>query len=245
MLFSGLFKRKGEKKAESIDTSKILIREYTIHDKHCLFKVLQRAKEEYFERVYKACFKSIFTYATIGLLMSLSLFVLQNSIATLILPPLILTLFLLYRINKYKSSLPNFNIFAIENLVLSSSTIQRRKNQGAYICFYEDKLIAYCVYMKQRDELETVNLREFFVVPEYRRMRAATYILEYLCKCVFLKHGYKRLIFQLSNFNHEARSYCDKNVDTATKLYSWSAFRFAPAIKDTRTLYSIDFNKIL
>jgi hypothetical protein len=76
-------------------------------------------------------------------------------------------------------------------------------------------------------------------------MRAATYVLEYLCKCVFLKYGYKRLIFQLSNFNHEALNYCDKNVDTATKLYSWSAFRFAPTIKDTRTLYSIDFNKIL
>jgi hypothetical protein len=244
MLFTN--RRLNKNLPEMINFNELQIRDYKINDKINLFRILNEYRREFYVNVYKLCFKSWFTYAFTCLLMAITYTMFNNSTATLFAPPLITTIYLLYKVNKYRNQYNRqFNIYDIENLTLGSSSVKRKQNQGVYVCLYKDEIIAYCIYMKQTDELETVCVKEICVMKEFRRRKIATYFLDYLCKNIFKPFLYRRVTFTVSDlFNNEANNCCAFKKDYIKKIYSWRLFFFVPGVSDMRTVYSIDFGDI-
>jgi ribosomal protein S18 acetylase RimI-like enzyme len=104
------------------------------------------------------------------------------------------------------------------------------------------ELIGYAVYMKQRDELETVGIKELCIKSDYRDRHVATNLLRYMCKNVFKSMRYTRVTFQVSNFHKTAIEICKKKCASGTlkSLYSWCAYSFVPSVYDERTVFSFD-----
>lgn len=229
-----------------INFNELAIREYKIDDKISLFRILNEYRREFYINVYKTCFKSWFTYAFTGLLMAIVYSTFNNSTLTLFAPPLIITVYLLYKVSQYRNGYNRqFSIYDIENLVLCSSTTKRKQNQGVYVCLYEDEIIGYCIYTRQSDELETVCVKEICVKKELRKRKVATYFLDYLCKNIFKPFSYRRVTFTVSDiFNNEANNCCVKKNEYIKKIYSWRLFDFVPGVIDTRSVYSISFDDI-
>lgn len=233
-------------KKPSIDISNLKIQEYSMYDKYKLQKLLNEYRREYLAYVYKTCFRSWFTYITIGVLMSVSLIFINHSAVAVFLPPLLVTCLLMYRVNKYKRLFRTFNIYDIENMCLESESSIRKKTKGVYLCYSEDEaLIGYCVYLKDTNNLETVTVKEFFIMKECRRQYVAKTFMENLCKKHFINFGYKKLNFILSSFHQNATEFCSKNVDLVKKQSSWIGFTFLPGVCDERVSYVLNFNRII
>jgi hypothetical protein len=231
---------------QMINFNEFIIREYKIDDKMSLFRILNEYRREFYVNVYKKCFKSYFTYGFTGLLMGIIYSIFNNSTLTLFLPPLIITVYLLYRVSQYRGGYNrHFNIHDIENLALCSSNIRRRQNQGVQVLEYQDEIIGYCIYMRQKDELETVCLKEICIKNEFRKRKIATYFVDYLCKNIFKNFAYKRVTFTVSDlFHYEANYVCNKKNEYIKKIYSWKLFLFVPGVVDIRSVYGINFNDI-
>ena len=232
--------------SEMINFNELQIREYRINDKINLFRILNEFRREFYVNVYKICFKSWFTYTFTGLLMAITYALFNNSAATIFSPPLIITVYLLYKINQYRTRYNRqLNIHDIENLTLCSSSVKRRHTQGVYVCLYKNDIIAYCVYMKQNDELETVCIKEICVKKEFRRRKIATYFIDYLCKNIFKPFLYRRVTFTVSDlFHNEVNNCCVKKCEYIKKLYSWRLFYFVPGVSDIRSVFAISFEDI-
>ena len=229
-----------------INFNEFVIREYKNDDKMSLFRILNEYRREFYVNVYKKCFKSYFTYAFTGLLMAIIYSIFSNSTLTIFLPPLIITVYLLYKVSRYRSGYNRqFNIYDIENLVLCSSNLKRRQNQGVFVLEFEEEIIGYCIYMRQKDELETVCLKEICIKKEFRKRKIATYFIDYLCKNIFKPYSYRRVTFTVSDLFHaEANSVCAKKNEYIKKIYSWRLFNFVPGVADIRSVYGISFDDI-
>lgn len=236
---------------EIINYSDLIIREYNNNiDKINLFSLLNDYRRDYYINVYKLCFKSWFTYVLTAIFMSIIYLLLNNSAFTLFIPPLIVTIYLLYKVNKYRCEYNRvYTIHDVENITLGSSStltgFKRKQTQGVYICLYKSTLVAYCIYKKQEDENQTVCIKEMCVRKEFRQRKIATYFMDYLCKNLFKSYSYKRLTFTISDLFHpEMNKCCIKKNDLILKVYSWFLYRFVPGISDIRTVYAIDFKDI-
>jgi hypothetical protein len=233
-------------KLPNVDVSNLKIQEYSMYDKYKLQKLLKEYRREYLVAVYKTCFRSWFTYITIGVLMSISLIFINHSAVAVFLPPLLVTCLLMYRVNKYKRIFRTFSIYDIENMCLATESSIRKKTKGVYLCFTEDDiLIGYCVYLKDTNHLETVTIKEMFILKEYRKQCVAKTFMESLCKKHFINFGYKNLNFILSCFHQNAMEFCSKNIDLVKKQSSWIGFAFLPGVCDERSSYMVNFNRII
>ncbi|CAF0767004.1 unnamed protein product [Brachionus calyciflorus] len=267
-----------------INESQLIIRDMKSDDKYDLIKIVSDFRREYYISVYRKVFRSWFTYAVTGLLLAISLSLVSSKMFGLCLPPLIVTVYLIWNVNRYKRANQNFNINEME-LLNQTETIyykfksleQRRINQGVLVAFLKEeksiddidlddidisdfntddsdieekladknkKLVAYLIYGKQKDELETVCIREICVQKDYRRRKIASLFVKKACLNLFKTYGYRRITFQVSNFNTEADKVCSKYMGLINKIYSWSAYTFVPGVCDERTIFAFSINDL-
>lgn len=108
----------------------------------------------------------------------------------------------------------------------------------------EQTLVAYMIYGKQKDEHETVAIRELCVHGDYRRRRVAKCFLKKASRLLRDLGGYRRFAFQASSFDTDLTRICEAKSSVITKIYTWVAYQFLPGVFDYRTVYSIDFNQL-
>ncbi len=208
-----------------IDDSKLSIREMKSTDKYELFKLVSDFHHSYYINVYRTVFRSWFTYGITVLFLGLSLTFINSKTSAFFLPPLIMTMFLLWKVTRYKKINRLLNVNEMEMLNQNESIYfkyknaeQRRTNQGVLLAFLKEdklpldfdnidldnlnesdlntdsddedleknkKLIGYLIYNKQKDELETVAIREICIHSDYRERRVATNLLRRICINVF------------------------------------------------------------
>ncbi len=139
-----LFEKKKKLITTPIDDSLLSIREMRGTDKFDVMTMLNQAKRDYYIGVYKIVFRSWFTYAIITTLLGLSLSTLQSSMPTICLPPFLVTIFLIWKVNRYKRINRTYSSVDLEMMNMNEqptfrykSSEQRRSNQGVYLIFYK------------------------------------------------------------------------------------------------------------
>ena len=304
-----LFGAKKAPKKPAIDSADLTIRELKHNDKYDMFHLVGDFRKAYYITIYKLVFRSWFTYVTSGILLGLSMSLMSSSLFSICLPPIIITLFLLWKVNRFKrmNYLPNVNDMEEINQVETSafkfkSNESRRINQGVLIVFAKDeskmvdndllldydedddeeaedeeaksgraakaarlrramnpnrklfepnernrKLVGYLVYAKQKDELETVCIKELCIHADYRQRKVATNFLRRACENIFQTYGYRRVTFQVSSFHRELKQICAKKEEESllNKIWSWTAYEFVPGVKDERVVYNFDIAKLV
>lgn len=128
-----------------IDDSKLSIRELKNNDKYDLFKIVGDFRRDYYINVYKQTFRSWFTYSVTAVLLATSLTFINSKMSGICLPPLIVTVFLLWKVNRYRKMNRNLNGNDLELLNQNESiyckfksTEARRKNQGVLLAFLKE-----------------------------------------------------------------------------------------------------------
>lgn len=106
------------------------------------------------------------------------------------------------------------------------------------------KLVGYLIYNKQKDEPETVCVKELCIDKDYRKRKIATHFLRRVCVNVFKSYGYKRVVFNVSSFHSDAMKICAKKSNLITKVYSWVACKLVPLVVDERSSFAIDLCKL-
>jgi hypothetical protein len=129
-----------------VDESCISIREMKLSDKYAVFKHVADFRRDYYINVYKQTFRSWFTYILTGALLAVSLTFIQSKVYAICLPPLVVSVYLLFRINNYKRLNRCFTINDMEMLNQQEtlyykfkSNELRRVNQGVLLAFYKPK----------------------------------------------------------------------------------------------------------
>jgi len=86
--------------AGPIDDAKLHMREMKRNngDKYALFRLIGEARRDYYINVYKSAFRSWFTYSITAALLALSVTFLSATAYGICLPPLVVTVFLLYQV---------------------------------------------------------------------------------------------------------------------------------------------------
>jgi hypothetical protein len=271
-----------------IDDLKLSIREMKHTDKYELFKIVSDFRHSYYINVYKTVFRSWFTYGITILFLGLSLTFINSKTSAFFLPPVIMSLLLLWKVTRYKKLNRSFNVNEMEALNQTESffhkyksTEQRRTNQGVLLIFIKEdklidcdfdldnlnesdlnttssedeggsldidkhkKLIGYLIYNKQKDELETVTIKEICIHIDYRERKVASNFLRRVCLNVFRPYGYRRVTFQVSNLDIDINDILERKKNLFNKIYSWVAYNFVPGVVDERTVYSFDISKII
>lgn len=131
----------GTKKNEAIDESKLSVREMrSPSDRQALNQIARDYHRDFYINIYKRAFRSWFTYSLTGLLLALSVYFLHSSLIGLCVPPVLMTLYLLWRVNKYKKSTWCLSAHEMElinqtesHLFKFKSTEARRRNQGVLV----------------------------------------------------------------------------------------------------------------
>lgn len=237
--------RKRKTNTTPIDDSSLSIREMKSADKPSLLNIINETKRDYYTYVYRSVFRSWFTYVSIACLLGLSLSYFQNSTISVCCPPFLITMLLLWKVNRYKRVNRTYNVYDLENINHNEtgafkykSTELRRANQGVYLVFYkkektlenleldsdlditssdsesenkktpknDDKnkiLVGYLVYQKQRDEFETVCIKEFCIHKDYRQRCIGKNFLRRMCLNVFRTFNYRRVTYTASSFHSD------------------------------------------
>lgn len=280
-----------------IDDSKLSIREYKPSDKYDVFPIMNTFRRDYYINVYKTCFRSWFAYGITGVFLAISLSLIQSSIYSVCLPPVIVTLYVMWKVRVYKSINRLFNINDVDMINQLESQLakyrtadSRRQNQGVYLAFLREKkslddldsleeilncdlddiesddldddkdgsklenkinvlkknkkLVGYLIYNKQKDELDTVCIKELCIDKDYRKRKIATNFVRRICQNVFKAYGYKRVCFNVSTFHTEALKIANKKTNLFTKMYTWIACKLIPLVEDERSFFTLDLSKI-
>jgi hypothetical protein len=104
-------------------------------------------------------------------------------------------------------------------------------------------LVGYIAYAKQRDELETVCIKEICIHKDYKRRNICKHFVRRMCLNVFRDFGYKRVTFTASSFNNELTKICKNKPALIKRISSWTAWTLIPGIKDERTIYAFEIEK--
>lgn len=142
---------------EPVDDSCISIREMISTDKYQVFKLVSDFRRDYYIGVYKQTFRSWFTYILTTLLLAVSLTFIQSKLYGICLPPLVMAVYLLFRINNYKRLNRTYTVADMELLnqvetmyYKFKSKESRRANQGVLLAFLKEK----------KPNLEDMNLSD-------------------------------------------------------------------------------------
>jgi hypothetical protein len=138
-------KRKGPIDRSPIDENKLTIRELRATDRQVVHKIASDYHRDFYISIYKRSFRSWFTYALTGLMLAMSVYFLNSTIYGLCLPPIVMTVFLLWRVGKYKRTNWCLNINEMEMLNQTESKLfkhksveARRRNQGVLVALLSE-----------------------------------------------------------------------------------------------------------
>ena len=139
-----LFEKKRRVITTPIDDLLLSIREMKGTDKYDVANIIHETKREYYIQVYKLVFRSWFTYGLIAALLAISLSMIKSSMPSICLPPFLMTIFLIWKVKRYKSANRTYSSVDLELLNMNEtpnfkyrSSEQRRANQGVYLIFYK------------------------------------------------------------------------------------------------------------
>lgn len=282
-----IFQKKKKICTTPIDDSLLSIREMKSSDRFNVLSMINESKRDYYINVYNCVFRSWFTYGIIACLLALSLSLIQSSLPSVCLPPFVITLILIWKVNRYKRVNRTYSIIDLESMNLNEtqtfkykSAEQRRANQGVYLVFYKkehsfedydlldsdfdlsssdsenenDKkskdndsekiLVGYMAYAKQRDELETVSIKEICIHKDYRQRKICSNFIRRMYNNVFRTYGYRRVTFIASNFHQELVKAINKKGSLIRNIQSWTAWTLVPGVIDERTVFAFNMFKL-
>lgn len=128
-----------------IDDAKLFVRELKHNDKYELFKIVSDFRHAHYINVYKTVFRSWFTYGVTVLFLSLSLAFLSSKTPAFFLPPLFISIYLLWKVSRYKKLNANLTVNDLELFNQKDSfsnkfktTEQRKLNQGVVCIFVKE-----------------------------------------------------------------------------------------------------------
>ncbi len=122
---------------------------------------------------------------------------------------------------------------------LSSIKRNNQQNQGVYVCLIDDKLLGYCVFVKEFDEENTVRIKEICILKDSRKHGIGKQFIKHLYDHVFTACKFKKIVFTFSIFNQETHAYCVKH--DLSQIDCWPIFYFLPGVVDKRIAYSVEF----
>ncbi len=94
------FDRIKKHKTTPVDDSSLSIREMKSTDKLDVAHIINSYKHEFYINIYKMAFRSWFAYFTVACLLGLSLSTISSSLPSLCLPPFLITIFLIWKVNR-------------------------------------------------------------------------------------------------------------------------------------------------
>lgn len=282
-----LFEKKKRLITTPIDDHLLSIREMKGTDKFEIMNILNETKRDYYIGVYKVVFRSWFTYAIITSLLGLSLSLVQSSMPSICLPPFLVTIFLIWKVNRYKRINRTYSSVDLEMINMNEqlsyrfkTADQRRGSQGVYLVFYKkgesfeeiyndisdlessesesekskgkvdsDKnkiLVGYIVYAKQRDEFETVCIKEICIHKDYRQRGIGKNFIRRMCNNVFRTYGFTRVTFTASNYHTILTTILKKLTEDKLlkNVQTWTAWTILPGVSDERTIFSFKISDL-
>lgn len=99
-------------------------------------------------------------------------------------------------------------------------------------------------YAKQRDELETVSIKEICIHKDYRQRKICSKFIRRMYNSVFRTYGFRRVTFIASNFHQELTIAIKKKSSIIRNIQSWTAWTLVPGVIDERTVYAFNMTKL-
>lgn len=139
-----IFEKKKPRLTTPVNDSVLSIREMQSSDKHSVSLIINETKREYYVHLYRYVFRSWFAYGLITLLLGVSLYVIQSGMPSICLPPFLMTIFLIWKMKRYKRANRTYTSTDLELMNMNETqnfkyknTNQRRAAQGVYCIFYK------------------------------------------------------------------------------------------------------------
>ena len=139
---------RGQKKSCKLSTKPITAAKMFVHElkrehNYDLQRIIGDTRREFYINVYKSVFRCWFTYAVTGLLLAVC-HTFVRSAFSFCFPPLVVTIFLLWKVSLYKRRHFNFSVNDMEMFNQTQSAYftykteeARRQNQGRFSSFFE------------------------------------------------------------------------------------------------------------
>lgn len=150
-------KKKTKVNIKPIQSKNLFIHELKHENNFDLHHIIGETRRDYFIYIYKSIFRCWFTYAITGILLAIC-HTFVRSAFSFCFPPLVVTIFLLWKVSLYKKNVHNFSIAEMELLNQTQSAYftyktaeARQQNQGVLLA-----------YLKERDYEVDTDLEELF-----------------------------------------------------------------------------------
>ena len=141
---------------------------------------------------------------------------------------------------KQEKSIDDYDLDELDT-DMDTSSDEEAKSQS------DDKnktLVGYLVYTKQRDELDTVCLKEICIHKDFRQRSIAKNFVRRVCQNVFRDYGYKRVVYTASSFHTELTTISKAKPNLVKKICSWITWTLVPGVHDERTVYAFEIDKL-
>ena len=125
-----------------VDDSQISVREFKPKHTYDVHRIVNDFRRDYYITVFKGAFQNLFTYAITSALLAISLTYLRSNAIVISFPPILITFFILWKVNQYKRKNQLFTIGDMERWMQNESfgksfksSESRRVKQGIYLVF--------------------------------------------------------------------------------------------------------------
>ena len=95
--------------------------------------IINETKRDYYVTTYKFVFRSWFTYAIIACLLALSMSLIQSSLPSVCLPPFVVTIFLIWKMNRYKRVSRTYSSVDLEMINMNDTPNFKYKTHQAHV----------------------------------------------------------------------------------------------------------------
>lgn len=180
-------KKKTRISTKPINPAKLFVHELKNESNYDLHQIVSENRREFYIHIYKSVFRCWFTYAITGILLALC-HTFVRSAFSFCFPPLVVTIFLLWKVSLYKKKSHNFTITEMELLNQTQSAYftfktaeARRQNQGVLLAYLKER--SYDIDTDLEELFDTddsdVNLEsdDEMTLDEYKNKKLVGYLI--------------------------------------------------------------------
>ena len=171
-----------------INPAKLFVHELKNESNFDLQRIISENRRDFYINIYKSVFRCWFTYVVTGLLLALC-HTFVRSAFSFCFPPLVVTIFLLWKVSAYKKKTHNFTINEMELLNQTQSAYftyktaeARRANQGVILAYLKER--SYDIDTDLEELLDTdddsdLNLEsdDEMTLDEYKNKKLVAYLI--------------------------------------------------------------------
>jgi hypothetical protein len=141
---------------------------------------------------------------------------------------------------KEEKTIDDYDLDELDTDMDSSSSDEDMKNDES-----NKILVGYMVYAKQRDEFETVCIKEICIHKNYRNRKICKHFVRRMCLNVFREYNFKRVTYTASSFNADLIKISMYKSHFIRKVSHWVAWVLVPGVKDERSIFTFNIDKII